>query len=108
MGRTVIELAYDSESGKLLEVWENGRLAVDREQGATLMSVPEAMAMLYHAGKLRWEEEPYPEGHRMAATHYRREMVRLFGAILGEPRPGGRLGTAEEILLGRGEGGERF
>lgn len=103
-----INITYDDDTGKLIEVREDGRTVVDREKGGQMMSVPEAMAMLYHAGRLCWEEEPYPKGHRRAAESYRREMVRLFCAIFGEPRPGERLGTEEEIRLGRGENGERF
>ena len=85
MGRTVIELAYDSESGKLLEVWENGRLAVDREQGEGMMSVPEAMAMLCCPGlRLDMEcSELASEEQRREWTQLREQMARLFAAIFG-------------------------
>lgn len=81
-----IDLAYDSESGKLLEVWENGRMVVDRVQGKHLMSVPEAMAMLNAPG-LRMDierSELANEEQRREWTKLREQMARLFTAIFGE------------------------
>lgn len=86
VGKVKIELAYDSESGKLLEVWENGRMVVDREQGKHLMSVPEAMAMLNAPG-LRMDierSELANEEQRREWTQLREQMARLFTAIFGE------------------------
>lgn len=86
MGKVKIELAYDSESGKLLEVWENGRMVVDREQGKHLMSVPEAMTMLNAPG-LRMDierSELANEEQRREWTQLREQMARLFTAIFGE------------------------
>lgn len=86
VGKVKIELAYDSESGKLLEVWENGRMVVDREQGKHLMSVPEAMTMLNAPG-LRMDierSELANEEQRREWTQLREQMARLFTAIFGE------------------------
>ena len=102
-----VDLTVVLQALGVIEEIHNLRYA-DRQARGLPAKAGDDMAILYHAGKLRREDGPYPEGHRRAAENYRREMVRLFGAILGEPRPGERLGTAEEILLGRGEGGERF
>lgn len=103
MEEVEIRLWYDRGSGKLLEVQENGRAVVDREQGAQLMGVAEAMALLCRAGKLRWEDAPYPDAHRRAAADYRKKMVQLFAAIFGGPVKPKRAGLVEEVRLGREE-----
>ena len=86
LSKVKIEVAYDSESGKLLEVWENGRRVVYREQGEQLMSVPEAMAMLCSPGlRLDMERsELASEAQRREWTQLREQMARLFAAIFGK------------------------
>lgn len=103
MEEVMIQLWYDRRSGKLLEVQENGETVIDREQGEQLMGVAEAVAMLCLVGKLRWEDEPYPEEHRRAAAGYREKMVQLFAAIFGRPVKPNRAGLVEEVRLGREE-----
>ena len=86
MDKIVIELAYDSESGKLLEVWENGRRVVDQKQGEQMLSLPEAMAMLCSPG-LRLDMERgglASEAQRREWTQLREKMVRLFAEIFGK------------------------
>ena len=103
MAEVEIWLRYDVENGKLLEVQENGRVVVDREQGAQLMGVAEAVALLCRAGKLRWEDAPYPDAHRRVAATCREKMVQLFAAIFGGPVKPKRAGLVEEVRLGREE-----
>lgn len=106
MAEVEIQLRYDVENGKLLEVQENGRVVVDREQGAQLMSVAEAVAMLC-SPTLRLDlerSELLNEAERKTWTRLRRQMVRLFCAVFGEiERPEGDGAGSIQIRLRREE-----